>query len=321
MRRCALWASGGLLAALAVTAQADELSAIQLLENMGQAMQELSYTGTFVYLHDGRMEAMKVARRQSEQGNDEKLLSLNGEPREVIRRDNVVTQVLPGSGLVTVDRSRVRSQLPMSVPMELKGVDRYYHVRKSGVDRIAGRRCLVVTLQPKDAYRYGRRFWIDEQSYLLVKVDLLDAQGRAIEQLMYTELRVEDDLPESLFEGDFDTTHLKRHEIMPPTGDLYDEHHWMVGELPNGFSLTTHERRIRDEGALEHMVYSDGLATLSVFVEPVGRGKSEPLAGHSNIGAVNAYGRVVDDHKVVVVGEVPLVTVKQVSRNVERRSQ
>lgn len=315
-----LWIAA-FLAVLPPVAQAEKTSPMALLESMSEAMQERSYAGTFVYLHDGRMEAMRVARRSSEQGNDEKLLALNGEPREVTRRDNVVTQVLPRAGVVTVDYNRVRSQLPMSVPMALKGIDRYYQLRLDGRDRIAGRECDVVTLQPRDAYRYGRRFWIDEQSRLLVKADLLDTRGQPIEQLMYTELRVEDDLPEALFEPEFETSGMQRREIRPPEGDVLENHHWQVRQLPRGFTLSAHERRAGDHGASEHMVYSDGLATVSVFVEALAEGESGTLEGQSSIGAVNAFGRVVGDHKVVVVGEVPLVAVKQISQSVQRLAQ
>ncbi|EDY85809.1 MucB/RseB [gamma proteobacterium HTCC5015] len=318
------FAAGLALLFAPLSLNADDASPVEWLKGMCDAMQNQSYTGTFVYLHGNSMESMRVVRRHTDAGSDEKLVSLNGEPREILRRNNVVTQILPKLGVVTVNKARVRSQLPLSVPMEIDGIERYYQLSLEGVERVAGRRCQVLSLKPRDSYRYGHRLWIDESSRLLIKSDLLDTQGDVLEQIMYTELEVSPQLTDAMFEPEFDTAGLKRRELGHADQQqlLMSDHQWRVSRAPQGFMLTTHERRGASESAaVEHMVYSDGMATVSVFVEPLAKGENMPVEGHSRMGALNAYGRVQGSHKVVVVGEVPAATVKQLSESVEARSQ
>ena len=99
---------------------------------------------------------------------------------------------------------------------------------------------------------------------------------------------------------------LPRERLAPPA--------WHVAELPPGYQLNAHRRRAAESGELEHFIFSDGLATFSLYVQPAA---ADGLSGESRFGAANAVGRVVEGHEVIVVGEVPLTTLRWVSQRVE----
>lgn len=295
-------------------------SARQWLDGMSNALQSLNYDGTFVYLHDGKLETMRIVHQASEQGEQERLVSLTGSPREVLRDDKVVTCIMADSKSVMVGKSRPRSPFP-TVPEDLDSLSRYYQLQDVGEDRIAGHMTRVVTITPKDHFRYGYRFWIDSANYMLLKSDLTGVDGEAIEQVMFTDLNVSERLstlalqPTLTGEG-YSWTRQgadgRDSAANPGTPG------WIVESLPAGFELTDFQRkRMRKGGAsVEHLVFSDGLATLSVYVEKL-MSDDKSFLGLSTMGALNAFGAVVDGHQVTVVGEVPPATVQMVARSVQ----
>lgn len=295
-------------------------SARQWLDGMSNALQSLNYDGTFVYLHDGKLEAMRIVHQASEQGEQERLVSLTGSPREVLRDDKVVTCIMADSKSVMVGKSRPRSPFP-TVPEDLDSLSRYYQLQDVGEDRIAGHMTRVVTINPKDHFRYGYRFWIDAVNYMLLKSDLTGVDGEAIEQVMFTDLNVSERLstlalqPTLTGEGYSWTRQGAdgRDSVASPGTPG-----WIVASLPAGFELTDFQRkRMRKGGAsVEHLVFSDGLATLSVYVEKL-MSDDKSFLGLSTMGALNAFGAVVDGHQVTVVGEVPSATVQMVARSVQ----
>jgi sigma-E factor negative regulatory protein RseB len=229
-----------------------------------------------------------------------------------------VTCIMPDSKSVMVGRSRPRQPFPV-VPRDLDSIEKYYRFESVGDDRMTGIMSQVVTITPRDAYRYGYRFWIARDSKLLLKSDLTGARGVPIEQVMFTHLGVGNEVSEAGMPAtpgeDAPAWH---HQDIGGTA-MADpgEPHWAVHRLPEGFSLTNFQRkRMRPGGEeTEHLVYSDGLATVSVYVE-MASADDNPLTGLSSMGAMNAYGALVDGHQVVVVGEVPAVTVEMMARSI-----
>jgi sigma-E factor negative regulatory protein RseB len=311
-----------LLALLAIGGQAfAQESARQWLDAMSNALQTLNYDGTFVYLHDGKLESMRIVHQASEQGEQERLVSLTGSPREVLRDDKAVTCIMADSKSVTVGQSRPRPPFPV-VPNDLDRLSRYYRLQVLGEDRIAGHLTQVVAITPKDSFRYGYRFWIDSSNYMLLKSDLTDVNGLAIEQVMFTRLDVRDQLPAAALQpsltGDgYNWT--RQGDAAQNTATKNVSPHWVVKRLPVGFQMRDFQRkRMRKEGAsAEHMVFSDGLATLSVYIEKV-KSEAQTFLGLSTMGALNAFGAVVDGYQVTVVGEVPPATVHMVAESVQQ---
>ncbi|MEN8166443.1 MAG: MucB/RseB C-terminal domain-containing protein [Pseudomonadota bacterium] len=300
-----------LLTTFTVTAD-DEQTAKQWLERMIQAVNNLDYQGTFIYLHDNQLETMKIVHAVGNGQLQERLTSLNGAPREVIRDQHSVTCVMPESQEVSVDKRPLSKKFLALLPEDLRQLDAHYAFRWLGKGRVAGRHARVVAIIPKDGYRYGYRFFLDEETGLPLKSDLMNELGKAVEQTMFTHLEVgvaEIDPAQASLSGPQQRIELTAHADGLSHSLAPDEGGWEFRHLPDGFSLTTRNRLPNADGnqAIEQYVLSDGLASLSVFVESAGQGEAF-LQGVSRLGAINAWGGKLDGYQVTVVGEVPAVT-------------
>lgn len=299
--------------------RADDADAQQWLERMSMAAHSLNYTGTFVYQHQGRLEAMQIVHAMDEDGERERLMSLTGPRREVLRDNKVVTCILGDRQAVHVNKSRPRTPFPVSFPTELMTLEKHYSFEVQGEDRVAGHECRIVALKPRDQLRYGRRLCVHETSHLLLRSELTDTHGRAIEQVMFTEV----EFPETIDQAELlpglsgaDFKWEREPEQAPEPGDAQGDSRWKVFSVPDGFMLTDHRwhQLKAEEPGVEHWVYSDGLASISVYIEAAGGNKH--YGGMSRRGALNAFGTMVDDHYVTVVGEVPRETVEMIGKSV-----
>lgn len=296
-------------------------SARQWLDEMSSALQTLDYDGTFVYLHDGRLDAMRIIHQVSDGGQRERLVSLTGSAREVLRDDKAVTCIKPDNKSVMIGKSRPRPPFPV-LPKDLGKTSHYYNIEDGGDDRMAGYNARVIAITPKDEFRYGYRFWIEQNTRMLLKYDLSDPDGMPIEQVMFTRLVIGADIPQSALQpsltGDGYTWH-RQEDVRNAAAMASGKPGWQVAQLPAGFTLTDfQQKRMREEGeAAEHMVFSDGLATVSVYVEKRMQ-QDDSLNGLSSMGAMNAYGLMLDGYQVMVVGEVPPATVRMIAHSLER---
>lgn len=298
-------------------------SARQWLDNMSRSLQSLDYDGTFVYYHDGKLEAMRIVHQASAAGEKERLMSLTGSAREVLRDDKAVTCIMPDNKSVMVGQSRPRQPFP-DVPEDLDSLSSYYQLLDVGEDRVAGLMARVIDITPRDNYRYGYRFWIDTTNYMLLKFELSAVDGTPIEQVMFTGLRVGDRIPAAALEPSLNGEGYNWYRQGGGGGNpaaAPGQPDWTVKQLPAGFIMTDYQRKRLHHGGeqAEHMVFSDGLATVSVYVEKLAA-NSKAFTGLSNMGAMNAYGTVLDEHQVTVVGEVPAATVQSMAQLVSRRS-
>lgn len=287
------------------------------LEQMINSVHSLTYEGTFVLLHDNHLESMKLIHAVSEDGTKtERLVSLNGHAREVVRDSASVTCIAPGSRSVSVG-SRLRGGGFGAVfSMDLEALYEFYHFQLLQRARIAEREAQVVAILPKDGFRYGYRIYLDTNSFLPLKTDMLNADGKVISQIMFTNLRVAETLQEidiSNMEGTAGYRWRNRGRIQPVTESSNPD--WHFEALPAGFALTLQTRRANGEGGrTDHFVFSDGLASLSVYIEQEDRDSG--LLGASQMGAINAFGRELDGFQVTVVGQVPAQTVRKVAQAV-----
>lgn len=304
------------------TAAEQAVDGSELLDRMSRAMQSQAYTGTFIYRHKDKVETLKIVHRNRDGRVDERLITLSGKPREIIRSDSVVTCIWPESKLLMVDRGRNGSNFPGLVFQDLSRVVQNYDVRVSGqTERIAGRDCLIVDVQPRDRMRYGYRLWIDRNNHLLVRSDLLNEAQQPLEQVIFTELITHENLPDSAFEPELLTDGFKRKELdeSRQSVDMANaaRKEWSVSRLPPGFTLQMHKQRVRKNGnvRLEHMVFSDGLASVSVFIEPAADDKSSQ--GDRRRGALNVHKKLIAGRKATIVGEVPKQTVELIAESLQ----
>ncbi len=305
----------------------DQARVYRMLKEMGQAMHRLNYEGTFVYLHDNHLESMRIVHRAMEGGKErERLISLNGTPREIVRDDDSIVCILPdlhsvSSGLRSGGRGI--SETLTNSPEKLSS---YYDFKLMADERVAGRRVEVIVIIPKDNFRYGHRLYLDVEHALPLQMELLDEEGVSVSQIMFTDLQVDtgsdgddDKEGEGLFSGEYFSWIFKKPARRMKQDD--DSGPWQFQNLPRGFRMNVHAQRpsTGNEELIDHFVFSDGLATLSVYVEKAE--DDQGLIGESRMGAVSVYGLRLDDHQITVVGEVPPQTVRELARGVTRKAE
>ncbi len=299
-------------------AAASEKPAREWLERMIHATRTLNYDGTFVFRKGNFSESMRIIHKADHRGQRERLISLSGAAREVLRDNSTVTCILPDANSVVVGQSRANSLVGSPVLNADARLTRNYELEMAGMARVAGRLANVLKIRPKDQYRYGHQLWLDQSSGLLLKSELLGAGGESLEGIEYVNLTVSEPIPDDLLKPDTDGS---RYEWVhsPAESRSPSPAKWRVGWLPDGFAMS---ERVVDiptvkRMPLEHLVYTDGLAFLSVFIERT-QEVEEPLTGTSRMGAVSAFGKMMGDYQITVVGEVPEETAIQVGDSVTK---
>ena len=287
------------------------------LQRMVRATHNLNYQGTFIYEHDSHLQTMRIVHSAGNGGERERLVTLSGPSREVIRNGDTVTCILPDNHSVVVERSHSVRPFPIALPSRLEQLEHYYTMSLQGEERIADLPARHIAIKPRDDYRYGHNIWLDEDSGLLLKAELVDEKGRMVEQLLFTSVEFFDRVPPRLLEPQTTGKNRYRYKRAQEKDEAVHDTGWRVVRLPPGFQEEVHRRHYMPslKAPVEHFVFSDGLASISVFIERHKQG-AHNLIGTTRMGAVNAYGRLVDDHLVTVVGEVPPKTVKLVADSV-----
>lgn len=296
----------------------------QSLDRMVRAGQTLNYDGTFVYRNGANMQSMRIIHRSGDDGERERLVALTGAAREVLRDRERVTCILPDRQSVVVAKSRPRD-LPHSKLFEsATGFAGHYTLSVHGGERIAGRHTKLLAVSPRDRFRYGYRLWMDRETGLLLKSELINENDEIIEELEYTNIEMPTEISDGLLEPEISGagyTWYRDDEAASADVAMADaEPGWYPGWLPEGFALSGHARDpiLSSSDPVEHLMFSDGLASVSIFIERLGEA-GKPLAGLDSMGAVNAYGSMVDEFQITVVGEVPAATVERVAASVARR--
>jgi len=312
--------AGPLLAAASTPLDVSQ-DGVALLKKMASASRRLNYSGTFVYQHSGQNETSRIVHFVNPAGGEfEKLETLDGPAREVIRTNDQVTCYLPDTKTVLIEKRSAR-RFPALLPEQLSGVADNYVVSVGGMDRVAGYDCRVVLLEPKDKLRYGHQFCAEAGSGLPLRARTLSEKNQLLEAFAFTELKIggsfSRDQVKSRYaarskEWKVDHSALAITDVPADTG-------WTLTRQPTGFKkLTELKRSIAGRaGMVSHIVYSDGLAAVSVFIEPLP--KARPARSLSHQGAVNIYIRPIADHMVTVLGEAPAATVMQIANSLEFR--
>ncbi|MBZ0104983.1 MAG: MucB/RseB C-terminal domain-containing protein [Sulfuricella denitrificans] len=283
------------------------------LEKIAAAAHQLNYSGTFVYQRGAYMETSSITHMTNESGEHEKLEVLDGPPREFVRNNDEVLCFIPANKGFVVERRRAQKNFPALLPRQLSVIGENYAVRLGSVERVAGYDCQNIILEPRDTYRYGHRFCAESSSGLLLKASTLNEKNEVINQFSFTQARIG---------GAIDPEQLKpkyaRHPFIQPQAiPVMTESGWQVKSLPAGFKKIMEQKRVfpGKKASANHLVFSDELVAVSIFVEPLA-GMEKSVSGLSSQGSINVYTRPVSDFQVTVLGEVPAVTVMQIANSV-----
>lgn len=302
---------------------AAENAARALLEQMAGAMMSSNYRGVFIYHRGGRIDAMQIVHTLKEGDEREKLSSLTGPEREVIRNNQMVTCILGDKQSVVLNQSQPRKSFPARFPENLDQLENHYDFKLTGTDRVAGLTCQLVVVQPRDQYRYGQRLCINRENNILLRSETTNEKGEAVEQVMFTSIDFPRVVEEQELRPDYQGKSYRwvREPALSFSAGKQQTNgrHWQFSNVPSGFMLTDHRWHHLSEAepAVEHWVLSDGLASISVYIEKARpQAQTQGYSGISRRGALNAYGTMVKGHFVTVVGEVPLLTLEQIGRSV-----
>ena len=283
------------------------------LQKMASAAHLINYSGTFVYRHDGYMETSRIFHISDAGGEHEKLEVLDGPPREIVRNnDEVICYILENKAVI-VEKRKAHKSFPALLPVQLTSIAENYTIKLGSMERVAGYDCQNVMLEPRDVYRYGHRLCADSASGLLLKASTLNEKNEVVDQFFFTQASIGGNIdPEQL-----KSKYAAKQQVSKQATEAQIDSGWEVKSPPAGFKKIMGLKRAfpGKKFPTNHLVFSDQLAAVSVFIEPLA-GILKPVSGLSSQGAINVYTKPVGEYQVTVLGEVPAATVTQIGNSV-----
>jgi len=303
-----------LLLTVAVVGEVSADEARSWLERMNRAVEDLSYQGTFVHVLGGNAETLHIIHRSEDGKTAERIVSLDGAGREIIRQQDEVRCILPDRRIVLLEARQDLSPLKSALPSYSNELEAHYALAVRASDRVVNRPTQVVEIKPKDEFRYGYTLWLDQETAMPLKTQLVNESGEIVEQIVFTAINLSDPIPESALAATIDTTGftMLRSPDNPTAAETLIP--WRAATVPGGFklSIATQAPIAGSEYPVEHLVYSDGLATVSVFIEDP-KTTADVGEGYSHVGSTNAFSLTLRGRKVTAVGEVPRQTVRTIA--------
>jgi len=288
-----------------------ERAPLEWLNHMAAAVQSTSYKGTVIRFQDGSAEALKVVHTIKDGVVLEKVVAQEGNGLEIIRNGNEVHHILPDRKSVRVEEWNDKSTLFSTLPTSDIRFGSEYDVAVVRKERVAGREAIVLAIRPHDAYRYGHRIWLDTEKSFPLQTQLI-SDGKAIEQVKFAEISFDQEIEAAALQPSYSTEQFTW--LRQPSGHegTTVETSWNSDELPAGFrAVSTHEETMAGSGeSVTHILFSDGLANVSVFIAAK---SGEMMAGPNQVGGSNSYCVAYGDFEVTAIGEVPAITVKQIA--------
>lgn len=285
------------------------------LQKTASAARELNYQGLFVYHNGAIIRSVQITHIYEGGREFTRNVVLDGRPREVFSEGDDIVIFNAKNDKIVIEKRRGQNLFPAMLPTQLYPLRQNYKLKYVGQERIAGRLAQVIDMVPNDQLRYQYRIWSDTEYGLLLKMSMLDMQGHALEQIGFNQVSMLQTKDLDWFQPKIDAT---KPYVMDDTTDLtHVEDNLVVPNLPAGYKKVD-QIRLRVPGRtvpVQQLIFSDGLASVSLFVEPVIKGMP-PRIGKKTMGSTNVYAHVVNGYQLVVVGEVPEQTVEQIAQQV-----
>lgn len=298
-----------------------------MFKKMQLAAQKNNYSGTFVYQQANQMRTSRITHLLEGKNELEKLEILDGNLREYIRRNEEVTCYIPEEKTLLIEKRVTQDVFPAIFSASPEDVAVYYHFRKSSDGRVAGFSCQSILLEPKDDLRYSYRLCVEKSTGLLLRAQTLDKKNEVIEQIFFTQIEI-GKIDRNRVKSSFGNISGWRQEnaVMKPVSI----HDWEVKWVPPGFKKIREMKRLVSDNStpagdnsnkpalaqreIAQMVFSDGLAAISVFIEPSTQSRTE---GVRQQGAMSILGKRHGDFWLTIVGEVPAKSVMQLANSIE----
>ena len=316
--RCRLFAvtASVALGVMWTTAGAEDIAPRDWLNRMASAVQSTSYEGTVIRLRNGKAEALKVAHQNTDGVIREKVIVQEGNGLEIIRNGNEVQCILPDKKSVLVEEWNDQSTLFSTLPSSNIRFGSEYDVAIVRKGRIAGRKAILLAIRPHDEYRFGHRIWLDIATAFPLQTTLVGTDGATIEQVKFADIALDKEIHAAALAPSISIENFRfiAHPRRSVTREV--DSPWSATDLPNGFRVvSSHAEELpgRQQSVI-HILFSDGLANVSVFIEPANDTK---LARRSKVGASSSFSTEFDGFRVTAVGEVPAATVEQIATSMQ----
>lgn len=290
----------------------------QVLQKAALAAHALSYQGIFVCQSGQQSKSVQIKHFFDGENEFARNVLLDGSPREVLSQGSDLVIYNPKNEKIVIEKRRGQNMFPAVLPANLEAIKESYTLRKGEVERVAGREAQIMMLEPKDNLRYSYRFWIDTEYGLILKSVMLNSRNKMMDSISFTQLDLFNTADLDWFKPKIDSkkSYVMEDEV-PTQADYSVSPHWTLKGLPAGFRkidqmiLMAHGKSL----PVTHVVFSDGLASVSLFIEPVVNGV-KPRTGHSVVGNTSYYSSVAGYLQITVLGEVPETTVAQIANSV-----
>lgn len=322
-------ASALLLSAFSLSSLAED-DVWLVLQKTAYAARELNYQGVFVYQNGKQTRSVQITHMNNNGQEMARNVVLDngvqaGQPREVYSQGNNVVIVRPKNQKVVIEKRRGQNLFPAMLPTDLIAIKASYTARLGALEQVAGREAQVLDLVPNDAFRYSYRIWSDTEFGLLLKMTLIDNKNQALEQIAFTQISMLNSQDANWFHPKIDVTksyEMEDNTAVSPVNSSRVNANWIVNDLPVGYTKVDHRTLLVPGKAapVDQMIFSDGIASVSLFIEPITKGM-QPKMGHMLIGSTNICANVMEGYQITVVGEVPEVTVMQISKAVTLKKQ
>ena len=312
--------------AATATNSATEQQAAQWLDRIQRAARQQNYEGTFVFQRGAFVQSSRIKHYATDDGEYELIESLDGKPRKLLRHNEDVFTFVPERKLVIVEKRQSKDAFPALLSTTGDHVLSVYNARTAGTDRVAGLDAEVIELDPKDTYRFAYKLWADAKTGLLLRAQTLDhTNGQVLEQLAFTQVRIGVPADKTPIANGIRNTAgwtLVHSPIEPVDMEAQG---WSFGSPVAGFRKIRELRRpmaARNSSdppiPVDQAVFSDGLAAISIFVEPVEHNSRKEGAGSS--GATHVLVKRNGDYWITLLGEVPQVTLQQFASAIEYKA-
>ncbi len=306
---------------------ADKREAQAWLKKIQTAPKKLNYSGTFVYQQANLVRTSRITHIRIGKNEIEKLEVLDGKPREYIRNNDEIICYLPDTKTLLVEKRVTQDVFPALLNANPVKLTDHYHVRKGGTGRIAGYQSQSIILEPRDNLRYGYKLWAEKSSGLLLRAQTVNERSEIVEQISFTQIQI-GKIHRNRVKPTFVNT--RGWHVEKATMQQVNLSRWTVKSMPAGFKKIREVKRLVSDTPtlasnaiakvreVSQIVFSDGLAAISIFIEP---GIANRTEGYMQQGAMNIAGKRQGEFWLTIVGEVPTVAIKQVANSIEFTSR
>ncbi|MDR3370551.1 MucB/RseB C-terminal domain-containing protein [Rhodoferax sp.] len=295
------------------------------LMRLHEAPRSCAYVGTFVVTVGSDMSSSRIWHVGNGQRQMERVEALTGTPRTTFRLNDEVVTFLQDSRTIVHEKREALDLFPNLLNRADASVKRLYRLRMLGQGRVAGLEADIAQLLPIDKLRYGYQIWTDQKTGMMIKLQTLDASGNVLEQAAFSELELDAPVTMSKLKSMMDDT--KGYRVVRPhlVQTTADQEGWFLSTTVPGFAPVRCYKRLEGDGPtaeeILQCVFTDGLASVSLFVEPFDASRHARMLTHNqmSIGATSLHVRHLAKWWLTAVGEVPPQTLVTFVQAFERK--